>query len=62
MASDQVNGINIGDVEEFTYLRATVSTKGGGTEDISTRPNKGSHTFQRLKKHVTLPYTPKGPK
>jgi len=31
----EVNGINIEDVEEFTYLGATVSTKGGGTEDIS---------------------------
>jgi len=46
----EVNGINIEDVEEFTYLGATVSTKGGGTEDISARLNKGRQTFRRLNK------------
>ena len=44
----EVNRINIEDVEEFTYLGTTVSTKGGGTEDISARLNKGRQTFRRL--------------
>jgi len=46
----EVNRINIEDVEEFTYLGTTVSTKGGGTEDISARLNKGRQTFRRLNK------------
>jgi len=45
----EVNGIYI-DVEEFTYLGATVSTNGGETEDISAGLNKGTQTFRRLNK------------
>jgi len=45
-----VNGIHMEDVEEFTYLGATVSTKAGGTEDMSSRLNKGRQTFRRLNK------------
>jgi len=46
----EVNGINIEDVDEFTYLEKTVSTKGGGTEDISAKLNRGRQTSRRLNK------------
>ena len=40
----------IENVEEFVYLGATVSTTGGGTEDMKKRISKASQAFRRLSK------------
>ena len=45
----EVNGREIGDVERFVYLGATVSKEGGGTEDIHNRVIKARGVFLRLK-------------
>ena len=55
----EVNGRRIEDVDGFVYLGATVSKKGGGTEDIHSRVVKARGVFLRLKKiwssHSTSP-------
>ena len=43
-----VDGKEVDDVEEFTYLGAIVDKVGGGTKDILHRLQKAGGTFQRL--------------
>ena len=38
------------DVEEFTYLGATITTSGGATEDMKIRIGKARKTYYRFKK------------
>ena len=44
-----VDGEEVEDVEEFTYLRASVDKEGGGSHDIMHRPQKAQGTFRRLR-------------
>ena len=41
----QIEGKGIEDVDEFTYLGATVSKEGGGGKDMSNRINKARNAF-----------------
>ena len=43
-----VNGEEVGDVEEFTYLGAIVDKEGAGNKDIRNRLQKARGTLQRL--------------
>ena len=45
-----VDGEEVKDVVEFTYLGATVDKEVEGNQDIMHRPHKAQGTFQRLKK------------
>lgn len=45
-----VNGEEVDDVEEFTYLRAIVDKEGGGSKDIMHRLQKVRDAFQRLRR------------
>ena len=44
-----ITGKDIKDVDEFTYLRATVCKEGGGMKDLKNRLSKARGTFIRLK-------------
>ena len=43
-----VDGEEVEDVVEFTYLGAIVDKEGVGIQDIMHRPQKAQGTFQRL--------------
>ena len=43
-----VDGKEVDDVEEFTYLGAMVDRLGGGSKDIMHRLQKARGAFQRL--------------
>ena len=43
-----VDGEKVDDLEEFTYLGATVNKEGGGSKDIMQHLQKARGTFQRL--------------
>ena len=45
-----VNSEEVEDIEEFVYLGATVNKEGGGSRDITNRPQKACGAFQRLGK------------
>ena len=45
-----VDGEEVEDVVEFTYLGATVDKEGEGNQDIMHRPQKAQGTFQRLRR------------
>ena len=45
-----VNGEHIEDVEDFTYLGATVSKDGGGMRDLKNRLSKARGAFIKMKK------------
>ena len=45
-----IDGQDIEDVEEFTYLGATICKEGGGMKDIKNRISKARGAFVRLKK------------
>ena len=44
-----VDGEEVEDVVEFTYLGAIVDKEGEGNQDIMHRPQKAQGTFQRLR-------------
>ena len=43
-----VDGEEVDDIEEFTYLGAIVDKEGGGSKDIMNRLQKACGAFQRL--------------
>ena len=45
-----MDGEEVEDVVEFTYLGAIVDKEGGGIQDIMHRPQKAQGTFQRLRR------------
>ena len=45
-----VDGEEVGDVEEFTYLGAILDKEGGGSKDIMHRLQKARGAFQRLRR------------
>ncbi len=45
-----IDGNRLDDVEEFSYLGATISKDGGGTRDMKNRLSKARGTFVRLRK------------
>ena len=45
-----VDGEEVDDVEEFTYLGAIVDKEGGGSKDIIHRLKKARGAFQRLRR------------
>ena len=46
----RIDGHDIEDVDEFTYLGATVCKGGGGMKDLKNRLSKGGSAFVRLKR------------
>ena len=47
--SIQIRGKDIEEVEEFTYLGATVCKEGGGMKDLKNRLSEARGSFIRLK-------------
>jgi len=47
--AEEVNGQEIGDVDKFVYLGATISKEGGGTQDIHNREVKARGVFMSLR-------------
>ena len=45
-----VDGEELDDIEEFTYLGAIVDKDGGGSKDIMHRLQKARGAFQRLRR------------
>ena len=45
-----VDGEELDDIEEFTYLGAIVDKDGGGSKDIMHRLQKARDAFQRLRR------------
>ena len=45
-----VNQQDIGEIEEFNYLGATICKEGGGMKDLKNRLSKARSTFARLKR------------
>ena len=43
-----IAGQGIAEVDEFTYLGATVCKEGGGMMDLKNRPSKARSAFVRL--------------
>ena len=50
----KLEGKDIEDVDEYTYLGAVVSKEGGGGKDMDSRLNKAMATFTKLNKVMKL--------
>ena len=50
----KLDGRNIEDVDEFTYLGAIISNEGGAGSDMSSRLNKGRNCVLKTQQNLEI--------